>query len=80
MPVSRSEAVHFLVVTHCGSYIVSTKIVFGILSKKSYNHKIARRMRVDTFNKPLHHNITSTGELFKSLHAGNFDIILLSLS
>ena len=34
-------------------------------------------MCTDTFNKHLHHNITSTCDLFKSWDAANFDIILL---
>ena len=72
MPGSRGK---FLgsskkVVIRCGSQIVT-------VHKKYYMHKIPRRMRVDKFNRPLHSNITSACEIFKSWDAANFDIVLL---
>ena len=61
LPVSRSEGVHFLVVTHCESCIVSkTNCIWNsnCKSKKNYMLTIARRMLVDKFNRPLHSDIT----------------------
>ena len=38
---------------------------------KNYKHKIVRLVRVDTFNKPQHSDITYTCKIFKSLDAPN---------